>query len=532
MKEGKRTAREFLAFFKSNPLVTAVSAAAVLLGYGVNLVSLRVGIDMEMNMYAPDKLLDSWYTIQRFSLVWLKNLFGMRNFDPVVQSLGMIVVFTFCGILCAYAFSRFSGQAEKLKGFCLVFPALFLSHPCFAQQFVFTMQGFEVAVCMAATIMAAFCVGSFSFAGQDGKQKKGRYGWLFAGLLLMVFGFGGYQALVPFYMALALSLYLVYFEFHRDMPKGFYFKVALMEAGAFLVGYIFYNLVGKAVIGFTQGWNFEGNYLEGQLYWSTNSVQNCLGYIKSYMKQVLLGQGEFYSGFYLLFGAIFALRLLWGWVKERRREYWLYGAASFCLFLSPFFLAFYQGGGVLMRTQFALPVALAFFGASLMYMFDGKIREKGGIGAFVQPLLLGALLIFSVNQVNITGKAMLSAAWTYEGDKRLAYELADELHEIDAVHPETRIAMLGQYHPNAPKSVDTRWETIGYSIFEWDYAGPVGVSERGCGFLKSLGIPYEAVLPEEYELAKEFGRQMPSWPYEGSVQWMGDVVVVKFSEEY
>ncbi len=513
-----------------------------MLGYGVNLVSLRVGIDMEMNMYAPDKLLDSWYTIQRYSLVWLKNLFGMREFHPFTQGLGMIAVFTLCGILCAYAFSRFSGHWEKMKGFCLVFPALFLSHPCFAQQFVFTMQGFEVAVCMAATILAAYCVGFWSLMSREvcGEQvseekacgKRRSHGWLLAGIFLMVFGFGGYQALVPFYMALALGFYLVYFEFHRDMPKGFYFKAALMEAAAFLAGYILYNLVGKAVIGFTQGWNFKGNYLEGQLYWSTNAVSNCIGYIKSYMKQVLLGQGEFYSGFYLLFGALFALRLLWVWGKERRREYWLYAAAFLCLFLSPFFLAFYQGGPVLMRTQFALPVALAFFGASLMYMFREKGGEQGGITAFVKPLLLGMLLIFGINQANITGKAMLSAAWTYEGDKRLACELADELHEIGAVQPETRIAMLGQYHPDAPESAGIRWETIGYSIFEWDFAGPVGVSERGCGFMKALGIPCQAVLPEEYEPAKEFGRQMPVWPCEGSVQWMGDVVVVKFSEEY
>ncbi len=66
----KNLRQEFAEFIRRNPGVIWVSAAAVLLGYGVNLSGLRVGVDMEVNMYAPDLLLDSWYTIRRYRLEW------------------------------------------------------------------------------------------------------------------------------------------------------------------------------------------------------------------------------------------------------------------------------------------------------------------------------------------------------------------------------------------------------------------------------------------------------------------------------
>ncbi len=45
-------------------------------------------------------------------------------------------------------------------------------------------------------------------------------------------------------------------------------------------------------------------------------------------------------------------------------------------------------------------------------------------------------------------------------------------------------------------------------------------------------MPYEPATVEEYTRAVELSAAMPSWPYEGSVQWMDDVVVVKLPRTY
>lgn len=526
MREWNQLRREFTGFMRDNRHVLWISVLAVLLGYGVTLSGLRVGIDMEVNMYDPDKLLDSWYTIRRYSLVWLKDLLGMREFNPTVQNLLMMAVMALCGVTVSFSFSAFSEHRRRMRGFCAVFPALFLTHPCFAQQFVFTMQAFEVAVCMLATATAAFCVGKWSFSR--------KWGWLAAGVPLMVFGFGGYQALVPFYMALALGLYLIYYEFHVEKPRWFYLQAALLEVLAFVIGYVLYSLLGKLIIVVTQGWWFPDEYLDGQLLWSSNPAETCIGFIKHYMRQVLLGEGEFYSGAYLLLAVVFAVRLLYVWAKRRRRDYILYAMASLCMVLSPFFLSFYQGGAVLMRTQFALPAALAFFGAAAAMAVSGKSEDRGERGQVMRlagGVLLAALFVFAFRQGSITGRAMLSAQWAHDLDRQAAFELSEAMHRIGAVSPDTRVAMVGCYSPELPASADIRQETIGYSVFEWDYQGEIGVTERGTGFMKAMGVPFEPATKEEYDRAVEMSASMPGWPYEGSVQWMGDVVVVKFPQE-
>ena len=125
---------------------------------------------------------------------------------------------------------------------------------------------------------------------------------------------------------------------------------------------------------------------------------------------------------------------------------------------------------------------------------------------------------------------MLTAQLTYETDRETAYQLADRIWEQGAPAQGCPVAMLGKYTPSPAVSFALREESIGYSIFEWDYNGPVGVSRRGAGFLRSHGLPFTAVPEELYAAAQALGEEMPCWPQAGSVRMMDGVAVVKFSD--
>lgn len=536
---------EWRNFIRENRLTPWICAGAAALSYGVTLSGLRIGVDSEYNMYNPDELLISWYSINRYSLVWLKNLFGMRMLNPFAENLMMIAVLTLCGIFASFMFYSVSGGSRSMKGFCAVFPLLLITHPCYVQQYLFTLQAFEVAVCMLSCLAAAFCSARWACGGA----------WCFgvAGVLLMAFGFGGYQALVPFYMAAALGIYLVYFEFHENEKKGFYLKCALRHLAVFLAGYALYMLTGKMVTFYLFGPEFQGEYLEGQILWSSCSVQECIVFIKGYIRAVLLGENEFYPGTFFPFAALFALRLLWIWGRKRRREFVLYALAALALAVSPFYLCFYQGGGILMRSQMSLPFAAAFFGASLLSFVSGFLSEQAAgntegadsgtesglrgkisAGHMLKPaafLASAVLVICGINQGTTSSRAVLTAQMTYEADRMTAMQIAEGLRRLGVSEAGTHIAMLGQYHPPLPQSVSIRRESVGYSIFEWDHQGPAGVSRRGAGFMRVHGLPYEAATEEEFIKAKEYGASMPCWPSAGSMALMGDVVIVKFSEE-
>lgn len=513
--EIRETGFQLRLFLKENPLVPWITAAAVLISYGVALSGFRIGIDAEANLNDPDAFLNSWYSIGRFSLVFTKNLFGLRNLNPFTANL-LMMAFMFCyGIFADFLFFLFSGNGRGMRIFYIIFPALFLTHPCYVQQYLFTVQAFEVALSTLICLGAVMCVSKWAF--EEGK------GYLASGLLFMVWSFGSYQAFLPFYMAAALSVYLVYYWFHDNRKQGFYLKAALRHTGAFVMGYILYILAVKAVIIWRNGFGFQGEYLEDQVLWKTSSATECIGNIKHYMRMVLFGESVFYTKTFFIFAILFALHLLYSWGKWRRKEFFLYAMAALALVLSPFYLAIYQGAGILMRSQMSLPFAAAFFGAAVSAYLCGRKRTAAN-GA----VLIGLLL--AINQGTTSSRAMFSAYMAYEQDKMTAEQLLIRMQALDGGTAGQRVAMIGSYRPSLPVGAGIREETVGYSFFEWDYMSKLGVSKRGTGFLTSLGFPYEPATEQEYQAALLLGGNMPSWPAAGSVVRMGEIIVVKFSD--
>lgn len=518
MGEWSRAWKEFVA---KNRGIFWISAFSVVFVYGVMAAGLRIGIDSEVNMTDPDYLMLSWYTVSRYTLVWLKELLGMRLLNPFASNLLMMIMLFAAGVGASFLFYVSSGRAEQMRGFCLVFPLLFLTHPCYVQQFSFTLQAFEVAFCLNLCILAVFFVSRFAV-----RPGKGTLGFLAAGIVCMALGFGGYQALVPVYMAAALASYLIYYEFHENEKRGFYWKTALCHGGAFLGGFVLYQLVGKAVLYFRFGPGFSAGYLDEQLLWKTHDAATCIGFIKSYLRMVVLGEGDFYGIAFLIASLVFALRLLWVWMRKRRREFVFYGAAALALVCSPFFLSFYQGGALMMRTQMTLPFVSAFFCASCLFFAGTAVRWR----KFCLEAVAVLLMLTGLRQGVTSSRVAFTAQMVYENDREVARQIIQEMHRLGAADEGRHIAMLGQYRPDPALSWSMRFESIGYSVFEWDYSGPVGVSRRGIGFMNAIGFPYEAATEEEYAMALEAGEEMAVWPSAGSVRLVDDVVVVKFSD--
>lgn len=512
----KATVSDYREFIKENRWVPWIVIASVLLSYGITLSGVRIGIDAETNMNDAATFLDSWYSIGRFSLVFLKNLTGLRELNPMLANILMLVTMGTYGLFADFLFFVFSGKSKSLRLFYMAFPALFLTHPCFVQQYVFSVQAFEVAffilVCLAAVYLISLWV-----------LYNTRNTWI-PGLVLMVISFGAYQAIVAFYIAAALAIYLIYYYFHENKEPFFYLKAAVKYVLSFAAGYLVYNLCVRLVLLWQEGKGFQGEYLEGQLYWNRLSFETCIGSIKYYIRQVLFGDSVFYTRTFFFFALIFAVHLIYGWIKKRRREYLLYAAAAFLLVLSPFYLSLYQGGVILMRTQLALPFTAAFFGAACAGLVFAERRYLSAIAASV-------CIYFAINQGTTASRALFSAQMTYEHDKIVAQCLLTRMQALGVKQQEEqRVAMVGKYYPLMPEGAGIREETVGYSFFEWDAASDVGVSKRGTGFLTALGFPLNPATPEEYQQALVYSAGMPVWPAEGSVAKMGDVIVVKFSE--
>lgn len=521
LRECRELLGEYRIFIRENRWVPWIAIAAVLLSYGICLNGFRIGIDSEAILNDPKGLLDSWYNIGRYSLVFTKDLLGMRHFNPATENLLMMTFMVLYGIFADFLFWVFSGGSRKLKIFYAVFPALFLTHPCFVQQYLFTLQAFEVALGVLLTLVGVYCVSRWAFGGSRRL--------LVPGILLTVWGFGSYQALVPFYMAAALAVYLVYYEFHEE-DLAFYRRAAVRHLLIFLVSFLLYELAVKLVIVWQNGFGFVGDYLEEQVIWAQHPLWVCIGNIKRYIRIVLLGESAFYPKTFLIFALLFAARLLYCWVKKRRKAYLLYAVAALLLALSPFYLVFYQGGGILMRSQMSLPFTAAFFGAaSAAFIGRAAVGLRKNWGRYLAGFLTALCLLLAVYQGNTSSRAVFSAYMTYENDKMTAEQLVERLEALDAVIPGQKVAMVGQHRPYLPEGAGLREEIVGYSFFEWDHDSPVGVTKRGAGFLTALGFPLTPVSKEEYAQALKDSQGMTSWPDKDSVKRFGDIIVIKFS---
>ena len=506
--------RGLTAFIQANPAVAAVSVFSVLYSFGALLSGSRLGIDSEGNMTNPDFQMFCWYTVGRYSLIWLKDLLGMRPLNLFAENFLMMTVMAICGVVFSWYFYERSGNSGRMKGFCLAFPLLFLTHPCLMQQFVFTLQAFEVAVCLLAAVTAAWLASRWAFSG--GLRRAG----LWLSLALMVFSFGGYQAMAAVYLTAALAFYLVSWRF--DVGAGGYRKAAFRHAAAFAAGYLLYSLFVKAVLFWYFGPDFQPVYLDNQILWLSFPVSDCIRNVAGYVRDVCLGSSPYYGKWFLFFAVLMALHVGKCVCSGMRKEAWLYAAAALALAASPFFLSLYLGSAVTMRTQLSLPIASAFLGASVLSLL--KPRRLPG---FLFAVLVG---FAGLVQGNISSRAAFTAQKAYEIDCSTALQIDAEARRLGASDRGQHIAMIGQFSPALPESADLRCEVIGASLFGWDAAGPIGVSGRGTDFMQAHGLEYEAATQEEYDMARARSGAMPSWPSAGSVQVMDGVLVVKFSD--
>lgn len=90
------------------------------------------------------------------------------------------------------------------------------------------------------------------------------------------------------------------------------------------------------------------------------------------------------------------------------------------------------------------------------------------------------------------------------------------------------IAFIGKYQFEENQLFLKTKDVFGASFFEWDNGNPYRMNL----LFKTVGENnFEVVLPDENNQLLMKSKEMPCWPYNGSVAYMEDVVVVKLSEE-
>ena len=135
----------------------------------------------------------------------------MTSFVPSVSKVLTVCMLWITAMFFSFCVYKWSAEQKRFLIFSAAFPALYLTAPCFAEQFYFTLQSFEV-------VFALFLCGAAVYGAGQLVFFRGGLLWGLISVLLMVWAFGTYQAMAA--VAVTLTVILFMTVYLSDTGKG------------------------------------------------------------------------------------------------------------------------------------------------------------------------------------------------------------------------------------------------------------------------------------------------------------------------
>lgn len=550
---------QFLSFIRENRAGALLSGAAALCTYGAWMTRQDITVDTEIMMADPDAMMNSWLGINRFGLVFTKHLFGQTAFHPVLSRVLTVILLWITAMVLSFFVYKWSGGQKRFRLFSAVFPVVYVTAPCFAEQFYFVLQSAEVVFAMLLCVLAASGAGQFAFFG-------GKWFWAAGSILLLVWAFGTYQAMAAVAASLIVILFMTVYlgenGKEQDRQRFGWLLAGVKLAAVFVIGFVLYMAAAAAVRTLSGG---SEAYVADMMHWKKDGINVCLHSILGELRRVF---DCYYAMFRPEFGWAVLLFFISSleWMRRRKRPGKLWYLAAVCVFLlSPFLMTLVSGYYQPIRAHLVYPLAFAFLVSFLAAFLwpeeeaaEGEKMEKACAGkdsteksgaaengrekhrkravqrrkgaAFAAAALC---LLISWSQAE-DGEALFETVHQVsEQDISLTreiYEKAGETAEEEGRDIEDcTFIFLGKREAELPPEA-LRGDVIGCSFYQWDAESPMGISRRIYDLMQALELPSKEPVLSRYLDSLPFAEGMACYPEEGSVRMDEDTVIVKLSE--
>jgi hypothetical protein len=537
---GKASLKGFCAFCKQNIPLLVVVTAALFFTYGVKLFLYSIGIDTESFITDKPAFLKFNISIGRYGLAFLQKILYIREFNPVSAfGVGFCLIWLFalswCYILAV--FSKNTGRNNSLVPFAL----LFMTSGVWAEQFYFVFQAAETAVMI---LLCPFVIYLLYKGFLEGDRHE-----IICAFVLLVLMFSVYQAIIPLFICGVFVCFLLLQENSSYEPRVYQW-LCLKLFVTLIAAVAAWMLLGKlALLVFHVE---KSDYVDGMNKWGTvplyKSILNILLYgyqitighipaVQSIAEPVIarfaksgmeaakaISNGSRMTGNALLLpGAVLfvvqILRLARRKIPaERQLLYALAGiGVPFCIILLPVI----GGSKPPIRSLYALPFASAFM---IFFLITNTRKTLARVIAILA-------LVTSVYQAQIVAQLWYSDYVRYQDDVRLAYELDALITPLQDNTGSLPVAIVGAHKTASVFTTNfLQGEVPGHSFFEWGGEKSSEAGTRGIPFMKSLGIYYDQVSETQMDAARAAALTMPSYPAEGCVRRLPDMIVVKLSK--
>lgn len=506
--------------------------------FGFMLTHFTLCIDDETWILASEPsalwILQGRFAIWLFDLIFTSN----GNFAPFLWDFLAIVGWNISGMIFAYAL------LEKPKEWQVFFFCAYYSSLPFVvgEIMAFSMFDLQVSTAMIATAV------SFVLSRRFLKQRRKKDA--VCAMLCLFYGIATFQAMICVYVtAVAAECLLHYLSVCRSLRKGALYadrqalqdetkmgtgdpakraensaqcslKCTILTCAAicamavavyYVINVILGRLVGSA--GYL-GDNYNG--------WASGDWKLAAAMAVANIGRVSFAipfQGEYIYGgsvirvlsILFVICAVYLFARQKGWKKKAGILFYTVAlcVAPFVLYLA---LATYKTHG---RMLLALPLT----GAVQMYVITQTITKPLLKKAMV---VLGSYLLF-LNARNMNLIYYYSSI-AYEKDCTTAGQIMYDIQAAGMDYHEKPVAFIGMVAQDELPVLESC--TLGGSFFAWDD----GNNSRMCDFLQTRGYAVQQADGQQIAAALEQTKTMNTWPQEGSIAELKDVIVVYLSE--
>ena len=456
--------------------------------------------------------------IQIRSMRWfIPYLNGMVGKNAVIP----YVIVLLYGVLIALSVFLLSEMIEltELLPNILITSAM-VSFPVVTRQYAFLYMALSYALSFFMVTFAAYLF------------RKRRVWSILLGTVALIIMFGSYQA----YLAAAMGIVVMMFIY--DMCKGRKIKETFIDvviygvcgvvSGVVNIGIAKLNLNAYGMESYDR---VQPLSVKESLTYLKSSLKFCYSELFKYFSEDMLGRRVLYRVLIALvigMTVYYMVRLL-SEGKIAHANLLAIGflilpvAINFCVILFP-----HVGVSILMKYQYVLLIPLAF-------MLGSMLPGKKIIANCVRWVICLSVFVLVAGYAVTAITTQMGYKKAYEATETQARLILNDVYDVEGYVPgETKVILAG--------GID--WSNVLFDnlqLFSYNQmeAGPVfwgGVYGlticRERYFKDYLGVNLGTVSNQEYfeAIESEEFAAMPVWPAKGSVDWVGDVVVVKMTD--
>jgi hypothetical protein len=503
----------FLNFCRANMLLIAAITFAVFCTYGIKLWFYSIGIDTELIMagYGAGGT-NTGATMGRWGGDILGKFFGLFQIKEINPWLGYFLGFCLFWLVviewCYFIniFSNKQGENDSLIPFAVVSATM----QVWIEMFYFPGWNTQFMLFLCPIITYLLYKGFLD----DEKLK------VITGFVILLLLVSTYQSMLLLF-CIAVFIAFILFQENSDYDKKLYGFLCL-KLFICLTAALFLYFIGNSIVLKMHGTQQNG-YIDRMIRWGKDPVMSNLNAIKNYFFNLMLGRSRITSFNYLLPAVLlFLVRTVHTGVhriKKGRRT--LFILAAFGVPLTFCVLPIAGAYSPPLRSQYALPFALGF----MLYYLVTHYKK------FFSAIVFVAAIVIAMFQAQIGSQMYYSDYMRYQEDVRLAGDFARLLVPFEDNGNTIPVAFVGKIRAAGKfKRNYIEGEIVGRSF--WGLQGAWTSSPiDGLSFMRTIGLNYP--FPNELQLnaALQAAQYMPSYPAEGCIARLDDVIVFKLSDD-